>query len=78
MPKYDYRCDCGYEKEWSHSVAACDLNWYCPECGTVMHRVIKKAPVAVFLGPGFACNDGVARGNVGRNPHNQNRYSDGA
>lgn len=79
MPKYDYKCpECGAEEEIEHSISLCDETWYCPVCETIiMSRVLRKAPTAVFLGPGFACNDGVARPNVGRNPHNQNRHSRG-
>lgn len=75
MPKYDYRCEDHGTFELDHPIADRGLRMFCPQCGQCSKAVIRKAPTAVFLGPGFACNDGVARGNVGRNPHNQNRYS---
>lgn len=82
MPKYDYKCpECGHEEEIEHSMEECSLDRVCVDirCSNpaVMHRVLRKAPTAVFLGPGFACNDSVARPNVGRNPSNQNRHSRG-
>lgn len=81
MPKYDYKCSlCGFEEEITHTMAECDKVYPCLRCelpNVRMHRVLRKAPTAVFLGPGFACNDSVARPNVGRNPSNQNRHSRG-
>lgn len=79
MPKYDYTCDAytDHDFELEHPMADCDTLHCCPSCDAPATRVIRKAPTAVFLGPGFACNDSVARPNVGRNPHNQNRHSRG-
>lgn len=79
MPTYDYACDnkltCGHEFELTHPIGACSNDYYCDVCGNPAHRVLRSAPTAVFLGPGFACNDGVAKPNIGRNPNNGNRYS---
>lgn len=74
MPKYDYRCrECDGWTELTHSMSDCDLVHTC-SCGGVMYRIPAVTPV-YFFGPGFSCNDGVGRGNVGRNPNNQTRYS---
>jgi putative FmdB family regulatory protein len=77
MPKYDYCCDTNFDHtfELEHSIADCDRVQTCPDCGDMAHRVIRSIPTAIFLGPGWACTDNVARPNVGRNPNNQNRYS---
>lgn len=81
MPTYDYVCtdlDCTYADPGitiTHSIAACDRSHWCLN-NHRMHRVIRKAPEAFFFGPDFASNSGVAKANVGRNPTNQNRYSE--
>jgi hypothetical protein len=70
MPKYDYKCECGVT-ELTHPISECDKEQKCPS-GHLMHR-IPAYREAYFWGPDF--NPGVARANVGRNPHNNNRYS---
>lgn len=81
MPTYTYRCpNCEREEDITHSIADCVADWDCPVCWDMpaMHRVIKAAtaPQAFFFGPGWASTDHVARPNVGRNPSNQNRFSE--
>lgn len=73
MPKYIYKCECG-ATEVEHSIADCDKEIRCTPNGHVMHRV-PSVPETFFFGPGFASTDHIARANVGRNPSNQNRYS---
>jgi hypothetical protein len=40
-----------------------------------MMKLVSAPQAVYFFGPGFACNDGVARANIGRNRHLHNRYS---
>lgn len=75
MPKYDYECEDDGVFELAHPMTDRGKRFFCPKCGQWARPVILKAPAAFFLGPGFSSTDGVGRANVGRNPNNQNRYS---
>jgi predicted nucleic acid-binding Zn ribbon protein len=77
MATYCYKCpECSGRHDYEIPMRDVDSHKeVCPEDGTEMIRIIAGNTTVIFLGPGFASNDHVARPNVGRNSSNQNRYS---
>lgn len=57
MPRYDYKCDCGYEEETSYPMGMAPEIRCCSSCGEILLRRV-YTPVAVsFKGSGFYRTD---------------------
>ena len=54
MPTYNYRCsNCG-DFKYTHKIS--DKLENCPECGSMVRKIFKKAPGIQFNGSGFYSN----------------------